>query len=94
MLFRSTEQLTMSIDDATPRRYPFTFCAPIGCVSRIGLTAADVGTFKLGNQAVISIVPLGAPDQRVNLAMSLSGFTAGYEAVLEANKGSDVQPEQ
>lgn len=80
-----TEQLTMRVDSATPRRYPFTFCAPIGCVARLGLTEADVNAFRRGNEALVSIVPLGAPDQRVNLTMSLSGFTAGYEAVQAAN---------
>ncbi|MEL6509111.1 MAG: invasion associated locus B family protein [Pseudomonadota bacterium] len=86
-----TEQLTLRVDTANPRRYPFTFCAPIGCVSRIGLTEADVAGFRRGNQAVVSIVPLGAPDQRVNLTMSLTGFTAGYAAVQEANAAERAQ---
>lgn len=80
-----TEQLTLRVDSAAPRRYPFTFCASIGCVSRLGLTNADIAGFKRGNVATISIVPLGAPDQRVNLTMSLTGFTAGFDAILAAN---------
>lgn len=80
-----TEQVTMVVDSSTPRRYPFSFCAPIGCVSRIGLTEADLNGFRRGNQAIISIVPLAAPDQRVNLTMSLTGFTAGYAALAEVN---------
>ncbi|MEL7213896.1 MAG: invasion associated locus B family protein [Pseudomonadota bacterium] len=86
-----TEQMTLRVDSSNPRRYPFTFCAPIGCVSRIGLTNADVAAFKLGNEAVVSIVPLGAPDQRVNLTMSLTGFTDGYETIVEI--GGGVQAE-
>ncbi|WP_224824720.1 invasion associated locus B family protein [Cognatishimia sp. MH4019] len=77
-----TEQMTLRIDGSNPRRYPFTFCAPIGCVSRIGLTETDVSAFKRGNEAVVSIVPLGAPDQRVNLSMSLTGFTDGYDTIV------------
>ncbi len=86
-----TEQMTLRVDSSNPRRYPFTFCAPIGCVSRIGLTPADVAAFKRGNEAMISIVPLGAPDQRVNLTMSLTGFTDGYDTIISI--GGSIQAE-
>jgi invasion protein IalB len=76
-----TEQLTISVDGATPKRYPFTWCAPIGCIARVGFTAAEIEQFKAGAKATMSIVPVAAPDQRVNLDISLSGFTAGFEAV-------------
>ena len=31
-----TEQIVMRVDEAQPERYPFTFCAAVGCVARIG----------------------------------------------------------
>ncbi len=76
-----TEQLTISVDGATPKRYPFTWCAPIGCIARVGFTADEIEQFKKGSKATMSIVPVAAPDQRVNLDISLSGFTAGFDAV-------------
>jgi len=76
-----TAQLTISIDGDKARRYPFAFCNPVGCYVRLGLTAADVASFKRGNEAVITIVPARAPDQQVALPLSLKGFTASFDAV-------------
>lgn len=75
-----TEELTLSVDGGNTRKYPFTFCNRGGCVARIGLTQADVDLFKRGANATVSLVPAAAPDQRINLTLSLSGFTAGYTA--------------
>jgi invasion protein IalB len=80
-----TEQVTIQVDAAPAKVYPFTVCARIGCISRVGFTAAEIDGFRKGNKATISIVPAGAPDKKVALAMSLKGFTAGYEAVATAN---------
>lgn len=74
-------QLTVSIDGGKARRYPFAFCNPVGCYVRLGLTKEDVAAFKRGNKAVISIVPAIAPDQKVELNLSLTGFTAAYDKV-------------
>ena len=76
-----TEQMTISIDGGKGRRYPFAFCNPVGCYARMGLTEADVNAFKRGNEAVITIVPALAPDQKVLLTLSLQGFTASYDKV-------------
>lgn len=78
-----TGQLRMAVDSNQARVYPFSFCQPVGCYVRIGLTNADIQTFRAGNAATIGIVPLQAPDQMVPLTLSLTGFTAGFEA-LEA----------
>ena len=76
-----TEQLTIAVDGAQPKRYPFTWCAPLGCIARVGFTQAEIDGFKKGAKATISIVPAGAPNERVNLDLSLKGFTAGFDAV-------------
>ncbi len=80
-----TEELTLQIDSATPKKYPFSWCSPIGCIARIGFTQAEVDSMKRGNLAKITIVPAVAPDQKVTLNMSLRGFTAGLDAVNRAN---------
>lgn len=80
-----TENLLMAIDGTKAKVYPFTFCSTIGCVSRIGFTAAEVDQFKKGAKAVITIVPVVAPDQKVAVELSLKGFTAGFTAVSSTN---------
>jgi len=80
-----TQQITLRVDDGTAKRYPFTWCSEIGCFARIGFTADEVEAFRRGVSATLSIVPVAAPDQTVTLEVSLIGFTAGYDAVNEAN---------
>lgn len=74
-------QLTLSIDGGAARQYPFTFCTQQGCFSRIGLTEDDLAAFRRGNAAQIQIVPAAAPNQKVNVTASLSGFTAAYNGL-------------
>ncbi len=81
-----TKQLRLSVDGANAKVYPFTFCMEQGCFSRIGLADADIASMKAGSQATIVIVPAQAPDQTVQLKVSLTGFTAGFNAVTEASK--------
>lgn len=81
-----TAGLRYGIDDAEPKVYPFTFCATVGCMSRVGFTADEIEKFKSGGKGVMTIVPAVAPDKPVTLEVSLKGFTAAYEAVVENNK--------
>lgn len=74
-------QLTISVDGAPGKRYNYTFCNPIGCVAQIGLTEGDIAAFKRGAKATLSLRPAPAPDQVINLDMSLKGFTAGFDVV-------------
>ncbi|KKL20651.1 hypothetical protein LCGC14_2453340, partial [marine sediment metagenome] len=80
-----TQQISMSVDGGQVKRYPFTFCAGNGCFSRIGFTSQEVAQFKRGANAKLVIVPAAAPDQKIELTVSLSGFTAGYDAVNASN---------
>lgn len=80
-----TGQVTLSIDDSLGKRYPFNHCSVQGCFSRIGLTAEDVDKLKKGVAATLAIVPLADPTALVKLHMSLTGFTAGIKAVVDAN---------
>lgn len=77
--------LSIKVDDGPSKSYPYAFCNTIGCYARIGLTAEDVDSYKRGGQAVLTIIPVTAPDQQVNVTLSLNGFTAAFDAasVLE-----------
>ena len=77
-----TSQLIVKIGDETSQSYPFAFCLKVGCVARIGLTKTDLKKYKEGKSATVTIVPANAPDSPQNLSLSLSGFTAGYFALL------------
>lgn len=82
--------LGLQIDAGKNNAYPFLVCAPVGCVSRIGLTEAELGRFKNGNKATVSLLPFGA-DPKANLVkldMSLKGFTAGFNALQEVVKAN------
>ncbi|MFN4058099.1 MAG: invasion associated locus B family protein [Roseinatronobacter sp.] len=76
-----TAQLVMQIDNSAAKRYPFTFCAAIGCIARVGFTAAEVDAFRRGAMAVWQVVPVAAPDAVIPLRMSLRGFTAAFNDV-------------
>lgn len=80
------QQLTMQVDAGAARRYPYAFCNPIGCYSRIGLVAEEVASFRRGNEATVTIVPALAPDQKVQVTMSLTGFSASYEKITVAQQ--------
>nr|WP_156790640.1 invasion associated locus B family protein [Rhodobacter sp. SW2] len=76
-----TAQLTIQVDTGDAKLYPFTWCSVSGCVARVGFTQADIDAFKKGAKATVTIVPVAAPDQKVALDLSLTGFTAGFTAV-------------
>lgn len=75
-----TQGVTLSVDGGEARRYPFTFCNAGGCVARVGFTAAEVAQFKAGNSIAMTLVPYAAPDNRVDLTISLTGFTAAFDS--------------
>lgn len=78
-----TEMVRFQIDSGEARRYPFRYCAQIGCYASMGFTAADISGLKGGNVARVAIVPVVAPDQQIVLEVSLTGFTAGYNALTK-----------
>ena len=78
-----TEKLTLAVDSGGGKEYAFRVCTTQGCIVQLGFGAGDIAAFKAGNVATATIVPAIAPDQRVQLPISLSGFTAAFDA-LEA----------
>jgi len=66
-----------SVGDAEEMRVEgFRMCAVIGCIARIGFSAAEVEELKRGAHANITIAPFVAIDQPVDIRVSLLGFTA------------------
>lgn len=80
-----SQNLTLKVDSAEARVYPFRFCARVGCFVQAGFTADELAALRRGNKVVVTLVPMAAPDQKVNLDMSLKGFTAAYTAMAESN---------
>lgn len=78
-----TQKLTVQVDSGQAKRYDFAFCSQLGCVARVGFLAQDIASFKAGNVANVTIIPAVAPDQKVTVQMSLSGFTAAYNALTQ-----------
>lgn len=77
--------LRLKIDNNAEQGYPFMVCAQIGCISRVGLSDADLNIYKRGNTGSVTLHPFGAPqEQNVKLTLSLKGFTAGLEAVQKS----------
>ena len=74
--------LGFAVGSAEPRGYPFNFCAPVGCVSRMGFTQAELDALKRGNEATITLLPFGGDRENpVRLTLSLAGFTAAFDAL-------------
>jgi len=78
-------QVAMRVDAGDAKRYPFGWCEKLGCVTRFGLTQTELDNLKKGNQAVMTIVSVGAPKEPVGLAVSLQGFTAAWDSLVAMN---------
>ena len=76
----------LQIDSGKSTDYPFMVCAPIGCISRIGMTDGELAALKKGSAAKVSLLPFGGDPTKnsVTLTMSLKGFTAGFDALRAA----------
>lgn len=77
-----TRKLRLSVDNSAAKQYDFTWCSDVGCFARIGLTQGDVDAFKAGSTANVTINPLVSPETDVSIPVSLSGFTAGFNALI------------
>ncbi len=77
-----TAGMTLAIDGNEGRRIPFDFCTRQGCWVRVPMREADLSAFRRGNAASFTIVPVRAADQKVAVTASLTGFTAGWDALM------------
>lgn len=97
------EGLGFQVNGGEMRGYPFSFCAPVGCVSRLGFTEAELNSLKRGREAAVQLMPFGGdPQNPVRLVMSLTGFTAAFDELTayaaepapepaEADTGADAE---
>ncbi len=83
-----TRDVTLQIDSAPAKVYPFTFCTTRGCVARVGFSDNEVAAMKKGHEIKMQITPAAAPDKPVDLTISLKGFTAGYDDLLKSQKAA------
>ncbi|WP_299075422.1 invasion associated locus B family protein [uncultured Ruegeria sp.] len=74
-------QLALSIDGAPRKLYNYHHCVPVGCVAQLGLSQGDLSAMKAGSKATFSLVPARFPDQVLEMDMSLSGFTTGFDGL-------------
>ncbi|MDJ1008181.1 MAG: invasion associated locus B family protein [Paracoccaceae bacterium] len=81
--------LRIRVDDGELRVFQFTFCNSGGCVAEIGMEDDFVNAFKRGAVATITIWSADAPGQPVELPLSLTGFTAGFDRVAELAGGGE-----
>lgn len=74
------EGLGFRVDSGDVRGYPFSFCAPVGCVARLGFTTEELAGMKRGSNATIQLLPFGGDAAApVQLNVSLAGFTAAFD---------------
>ena len=76
-----TTGVIFQVDAGEKRQYPFAWCSQVGCFARFGLTKPSIDTLKRGKSGTISLVSVGRPEQPVVLNLSLSGFTAAFDAL-------------
>ncbi len=76
-----TAQASMRVDAGQTKRYPYSWCEAQGCITRFGLTKAELDGLRKGNKAVMTILAAAAPKNPIELDLSLTGFTAGWNAL-------------
>jgi invasion protein IalB len=68
--------LTFGIDGGKANSVNFEFCLQGGCLAQIQLSAGKVNAMKRGSKALIGMQNIRR--QKLNLTVSLRGFTAAY----------------
>ncbi|KAB7615610.1 invasion associated locus B family protein [Amylibacter sp. SFDW26] len=76
-----TSKATMRVDAGKAQQYPFGWCDALGCIARYGLTKTEVDNMKKGSKAVMTIVAAADPKNPIELNLSLTGFTAAWNAL-------------
>lgn len=82
--------LVLQVDSGEARQYEFAFCSQVGCFARFGLDGTTVTALKRGGAANLMLRSIGAPEEPIELAVSLTGFTAAYDS-LEAAPAEPLQ---
>lgn len=89
------EGLGLQVDNGEMRGYPFSVCTPVGCVSRLGFTDAELAAMKRGNRGTVQLVPFGGDaEQPVRLSFSLTGFTAAFDSLTAYAAAPAPEPQE
>lgn len=80
-----TQMVTITVDAGKAKRYPFSWCDQYGCYSRIGFTQPELDQLKKGIKAIAVIVPALAPTNKVEMTISLAGFTDAFNKMNARN---------
>ncbi|MEH6360748.1 MAG: invasion associated locus B family protein [Amylibacter sp.] len=86
-----TAQVSMRVDAGQAKRYPFSWCTTAGCITRFGLTDAELSNLKKGSKAVMTITAAAAPEKPLALNVSLTGFTATWTALAADKKAEEAK---
>lgn len=78
-----TGGLTLQIDNGRLQKYPYLFCAQAGCAARFGYDAEGLAQLKRGNLGRMTIISVDRPDTPIVLDISLSGFTAAMDELVD-----------
>ena len=81
-----TQELKIAVDGGKAKSYAYRFCSLVGCYAQVGLTKEDIEAFKRGVSAILTIVPAQAPDKKVEIKGSLSGFTSAFDNTTVLDK--------
>lgn len=73
--------LGFQIDAGEAGTLPFEWCVQEGCIVRLGLRGEEVAAMKRGSAVKLRVASIADPDQPVDLTLSLTGFTAGYDSL-------------
>ncbi len=82
-----TAGLSVQVDSNAAATYPFNWCTRSGCFARFGVDDGGVSTLKRGAKATVTLRSIGLPEEPVVLTLSLTGFTAAYDALVAATGG-------
>lgn len=74
-------KLVLQIDQSEPLVYDYAWCDRVSCLALAGFTEENLKAMKNGKEAIMTIVPALAPDQKVQTKISLDGITKGYDGL-------------
>lgn len=71
----------VEIEGRSVKGYPYRYCNQAGCYVSVGLTALELNAMKKGTEALFGITRIQDEENAIVVRLSLSGFTAAYDAL-------------
>jgi invasion protein IalB len=76
-----TKKFRFAFSEKLVKEFQYSFCNQDGCLVRMGLLEEDIAAMKKGSSSKLSITHISRPESSINLGLSLSGFTAAFDAL-------------